>query len=223
MTDQLTLVSFDLCPYVQRAAIVLAEKGVAFTRLDVDLADKPEWFKAISPLGKVPLLKIGDDTVLFESGPIVEYLDEVHGAPLHPRDPLARARHRGWMELASAALADIWTLETTPEPEAIPCRRNFPAPEAQPHRRGAERRTVLRRPAVPAGRRGVGAGVPLLRRLRDAGRPCTGGGMRETYCMAPRTGAPALRAARRGGRLPRQARSVSVPPAIAPFATDHAE
>ena len=105
MTNQLTLVSFDLCPYVQRAAIVLAEKGVAFTRVDVDLADKPGWFKAISPLGKVPLLKTVD-TVLFESGPIVEYLDEVHGAPLHPRDPLVRARHRGWMELASAVLAD---------------------------------------------------------------------------------------------------------------------
>lgn len=116
--DQLTLVSFDLCPYVQRAAIVLAEKGVPYRRVDVDLADKPEWLEAISPLGKVPLLKMGD-TVLFESGPIVEYLDEVHRPQLHPHDPLARARHRGWMELGSALLSDIWTLETTPDAKAF--------------------------------------------------------------------------------------------------------
>lgn len=57
-TTPITLVSFALCPYVQRAAIVLAEKNVPFTRIDVDLDDKPDWFRAISPLGKVPLLQI---------------------------------------------------------------------------------------------------------------------------------------------------------------------
>src|SRR5262249_41137582 len=112
MSAPLTLVSFDLCPYVQRAAIVLAEKGIAFERIDVDLASKPDWFKALSPLGKVPLLKAGEQ-VLFESAPIVEYLEEIHGPPLHPADPLAKARHRGWMEFGSSLLADIWTLETT--------------------------------------------------------------------------------------------------------------
>jgi glutathione S-transferase len=78
MARPLTLVSFDLCPYVQRAAIVLAEKGVPFERIDVDLGNKPGWFKAISPLGKVPLLKVGDE-VLFESSVIVEYLEETAG------------------------------------------------------------------------------------------------------------------------------------------------
>jgi len=108
----LTLVSFDLCPYVQRAAIVLAEKGAPFRRIDVDLAAKPDWFKAISPFGKVPLLKAGDH-VLFESAAIVEYLEETQGKPLHPADPLSRARHRGWMEFGSSILADIWIVETT--------------------------------------------------------------------------------------------------------------
>lgn len=56
----LTLVSHHLCPYVQRAAIALAEKGVPFHRVNIDLADKPEWFKAISPFGKVPLLKVDE-------------------------------------------------------------------------------------------------------------------------------------------------------------------
>ncbi|MBO6716905.1 MAG: glutathione S-transferase family protein [Rhizobiaceae bacterium] len=110
--SNLTLVSFDLCPYVQRAAIVLAEKGVPFERVDIDLANKPDWFLALSPRGKVPLLKVGDD-VLFESAAIVEYLDETHAPQLHPANPVARARHRAWMEFGSAILADIWTIETT--------------------------------------------------------------------------------------------------------------
>jgi glutathione S-transferase len=59
------LISHDLCPYVQRAVITLCEKGVSFERTYVDLANKPDWFLAISPLGKTPVLKIGDE-VLFE-------------------------------------------------------------------------------------------------------------------------------------------------------------
>jgi len=110
----LTLVSFDLCPYVQRAAIALSEKGVPFERRDVDLVNKPDWFKAISPLGKVPLLQVGDE-VLFESAVIVEYLEETQAPALHPDDPLVRARHRAWMEFGSSILADIWTIETTPD------------------------------------------------------------------------------------------------------------
>ena len=112
------LVSFDLCPYVQRAAITLAEKGVAFDRRTVDLANRPDWFKALSPLGKVPLLQVGD-AVLFESAPIVEYLDEMHSPALHPADPLTRARHRAWMEVGSSILADIWGIETTPDKAAF--------------------------------------------------------------------------------------------------------
>lgn len=118
MQSKLTLISFDLCPYVQRAAIVLAEKGVAFERVDVDLANRPDWFLKISPRGKVPLLKVGDD-VLFESAAIVEFLDETRMPRLHPDNPVTRARHRAWMEVGSAILADIWTLETTPDRSAF--------------------------------------------------------------------------------------------------------
>lgn len=103
---QLTLVSHALCPYVQRAAIVLAEKGVPFERRDVDLAAKPDWFLAISPLGKTPVLLV-DGVPLFESAVICEYLDETLLPRLHPQDPLARARHRAWMEFGSAVLNTI--------------------------------------------------------------------------------------------------------------------
>lgn len=118
MPDKLTLVSFDLCPYVQRAAIVLAEKGVPFERVDIDLENKPDWFLAISPRGKVPLLKVGED-VLFESAAIVEYLDEAHEPRLHPENPVTRARHRAWMEFGSVILSDIWTIETAVEQKAF--------------------------------------------------------------------------------------------------------
>jgi glutathione S-transferase len=115
----LTLVSFDLCPYVQRAAIALAEKQVPFERRTVDLANRPDWFKAISPLGKVPLLQVDDRAVLFESAAIVEYLEDTRSPALHPADPLERAEHRGWMEFGSSILADIWIIETTPDRTAF--------------------------------------------------------------------------------------------------------
>jgi glutathione S-transferase len=114
---KLTLVSHHLCPYVQRAAIALAEKGIEFERVYIDLAAKPEWFTAVSPLGKVPLLIVdqqdGSQAVIFESAVICEYIeDALPGPNLHPADPLTRARHRAWMEFGSAILADIWGLET---------------------------------------------------------------------------------------------------------------
>lgn len=59
MSEKITLISFALCPYVQRAVIMLNEKGVAFERINIDLANKPEWFLQISPQGKVPVLKVG--------------------------------------------------------------------------------------------------------------------------------------------------------------------
>ena len=105
--NRLTLVSHHLCPYVQRAAIALAEKAVPFERVYVDLAHKPDWFLAISPLGKTPVLQVGDRAI-FESAVILEYLEETQAHPLHPEDPLTRAEHRAWIEFGSAVLNDIW-------------------------------------------------------------------------------------------------------------------
>src|SRR5262245_39631783 len=106
MPPSLTLVSHHLCPYVQRAAISLAEKSVPFERVHVDLADKPAWFLDLSPLGKTPVLRV-DDRAIFESAVILEYLEETRPHPLHPADPLRRAEHRAWIEFGSAVLNDI--------------------------------------------------------------------------------------------------------------------
>jgi glutathione S-transferase len=106
MAAPLKLISHKLCPYVQRAVIALSEKGVAFERIDIDLANKPDWFLAISPLGRTPVLQVGD-VPIFESAVILEYLEETEPKPLHPADPLRRAEHRGWIEFGSAVLNDI--------------------------------------------------------------------------------------------------------------------
>jgi glutathione S-transferase len=120
---KLTLVSHTLCPYVQRAAIVLLEKGVPFERRWVDLANKPDWFRAISPLGKTPVLLV-HDTPIFESAVICEYLDETMGPRLHPDDALQRARHRGWMEFGSTLLGAIAGFYAAPDEASLRARAN---------------------------------------------------------------------------------------------------
>jgi glutathione S-transferase len=123
MKPALTLVSHVLCPYVQRAAIVLAEKRVPFTRRDVDLANKPAWFKAVSPLAKTPVLLVGD-TPIFESAVICEYLDDTLEPRLHPTDALQRARHRAWMEFGSAVLNGIAAFYNARDEAALVVRRD---------------------------------------------------------------------------------------------------
>lgn len=105
----LKLISHTLCPYVQRARIVLAEKAIPHDLEFIDLANKPQWFTRISPLGKVPVL-LTDGRPLFESSVITEYLDEVTPGSLHPDDPYDRARHRAWIEYASSTLSVVAAL-----------------------------------------------------------------------------------------------------------------
>jgi len=106
MAETLKLISHKLCPYVQRAVIALTEKRVPFERIDVDLANKPGWFLRVSPLGKTPVLLVGDHAI-FESGVILEYLEETQANALHPADGLLRAEHRSFIEFGSAILNDI--------------------------------------------------------------------------------------------------------------------
>lgn len=112
-TYDLTLISHPLCPFVQRSAIVLLEKNVPFERINVDLSAKPDWFLALSPTGKVPLLKIrqanGEDAIIFESMVICEYLNETQdGTSMYADDALVRAKQRAWIEFATAMLRNAW-------------------------------------------------------------------------------------------------------------------
>jgi len=103
----LHVISHVLCPYAQRAAIALTEKGVPFRRTDIDLSNKPDWFLEISPLGKTPVLVVENGRAIFESAVILEYIEETQPHPMHPEDPFERAMHRGWIEYGSAILNDI--------------------------------------------------------------------------------------------------------------------
>lgn len=102
-SHQLELVSFKICPFVQRSIIALNQKGIAYTLTHINPQETPDWFKAISPLGKVPVLVV-DGTPVFESAVILEYLDEVYPPALHPADPLEKARQRAWIEFCSELL-----------------------------------------------------------------------------------------------------------------------
>ena len=108
------LISFDLCPFVQRSVITLLEKDIPFKRTNIDLAHKPDWFLQISPLGKVPVLRI-DGNILFESAVINEYLDEVTPPSMHPQDALQKAMNRAWIEFGSELSNLSFRMLTSPE------------------------------------------------------------------------------------------------------------
>jgi glutathione S-transferase len=117
------LISFVLCPFVQRSVIALKEKGVPFRLVPIDLDHPPDWLAEISPLGKVPVLRVGE-TVLFESQVICEYLDETHPPSLHPADPLARARDRAWIEVASQSIMGLHEVVTATDEPAYRAARD---------------------------------------------------------------------------------------------------
>ena len=111
------LVSFKTCPWVQRAAIVLREKGVEFEFRHIDRDNRPDWFLAISPHKKVPVLSVDNKVSLFESNAINEYLDETIEPRLHPADPVQRAINRAWTDFLPT-FSDMVTGQAYAEDEA---------------------------------------------------------------------------------------------------------
>jgi glutathione S-transferase len=87
----ITLYDADRCPYCARVRITLAEKGIAYEAIAVDLDDRPAWIYDKNPLGRVPVLE-EDEFVLPESAVIDEYLEERYPEPaLWPADAAERA------------------------------------------------------------------------------------------------------------------------------------
>mgnify|MGYP005814485713 CR=1 FL=1 len=118
------LISFNLCPFVQRSIITLRKKGIDFKVTYIDLANKPDWFLEISPLSKVPVVKYGDD-VLFESAVINEFLDEITANPLMPSNPLEKAKQRGWIEYSSQVLVDQYMMSVAETKEDFDKHQNL--------------------------------------------------------------------------------------------------
>ena len=79
------------CPYCARVRIALAEKGIEYERVEIDLSNRPSWIYDLNPSGRVPVLE--DGFVLPESAVIMGYLDDRYPeTPLLPVDAAGRAR-----------------------------------------------------------------------------------------------------------------------------------
>ncbi len=108
--SKLKLVTAKFSPYGHRVEMTLIEKNIPYEKIDIDLANRPDWFVKESPIGKVPILYI-DDKILFESMVICEYLEESFSdLPLHPKDLIIKANHRSWMEFSSGILATTFAM-----------------------------------------------------------------------------------------------------------------
>jgi len=93
----LTLYDAARCPYCARARIALAEKGLEYEVLEIDLSDRPQWIYEKNPTGRVPVIE-EDAWILPESSVILEYLEERYPEPpLLPPDPADRALARVWI------------------------------------------------------------------------------------------------------------------------------
>ena len=106
----LELVSFNVCPFVQRSVITLNHKDCEYRITFIDLSNPPDWFLQISPLGKVPVLKVDSREVLFESAVINEFVDDVTPGTLKPSDALVLAKNRAWIEFGSTCLSDLYMM-----------------------------------------------------------------------------------------------------------------
>jgi glutathione S-transferase len=90
----ITLYSAARCPYAARARIALAEKGIGYELVEIDLSNRPAWLYEKNPAGRVPVLE-EDTLILPESVVIMEYLEERYPEPaLLPADPGARGLER---------------------------------------------------------------------------------------------------------------------------------
>lgn len=90
------VISFTICPFVQRVTALLEAKKIPYEIEFIQLRHKPEWFLEISPTGQVPVLVTDNGTALFESDAIIEYLDETSQLLEQNLSPEQRALDRAW-------------------------------------------------------------------------------------------------------------------------------
>jgi len=90
------VVSFKICPFVQRVTALLEAKKIPYEIEFISLSDKPEWFLEVSPNGQVPILITEEGDTLFESDAIVEYIEELTPPLVEGISPLQRAKDRAW-------------------------------------------------------------------------------------------------------------------------------
>jgi len=95
------IISFKICPFVQRVTAALEAKKIPYEIEYISLSDKPQWFLDISPNGQVPLLVTETGTALFESDAIIEYIEDEFGPLEQGVTNEQRALDRAWSYLGS--------------------------------------------------------------------------------------------------------------------------
>ncbi len=93
-------------PFTHRVLIMCHEKNIPYKLTTVNTYQKPDWFLAIAPLGQVPVMRI-DETVIFDSRAIWEYLELTFKPHLLPTDPILCAKHRSWIAFADELAQEI--------------------------------------------------------------------------------------------------------------------
>ena len=106
---RLILYGFHICPFVEQSKIILIEKNILCEHVHVNIRNKPNWFLKLSPLGKVPILS-ANDTLIFESNVINEFLDETSLPSLHPSDPIQKAYNKSWIEWGNKLIFDAYNM-----------------------------------------------------------------------------------------------------------------
>ncbi len=104
---KLELISFKLCPFAQRAIILLNTQKIDFKITYINPMDAPDWFKKISPTGQVPLLKV-DDKIVFESVVIAEFINDISSVSIHPENVIQKANNRSWIAFSSTMFDDMF-------------------------------------------------------------------------------------------------------------------
>ena len=113
------IVSFKICPFVQRVTALLEAKGIPYELEYISLSDKPQWFLDISPNGQVPVLITDRGRALFESDAIVEYLEEAYPA-LQPDISLEdKAANRAWSYLATKNYLVQCSAQRSPDAQVL--------------------------------------------------------------------------------------------------------
>lgn len=108
------IVSFTICPFVQRVTALLEAKQIPYDIEYIQLSDKPQWFLDLSPTGQVPVLITEEGEALFESDAIVEYIEEVTPALVEGVSPVQRAKDRAWAyQGAKHYLVQCSTMQST--------------------------------------------------------------------------------------------------------------
>ena len=95
----LKIVSFNICPFVQRVTASLEAKKIPYKIEYINLSNKPDSFIEISPNGQVPLLIAENGVPLFESESIIEYIDDEYGLFDDSKSNESKALDRAWSYL----------------------------------------------------------------------------------------------------------------------------